>query len=63
MSPAVARRLQRLQRRVCLECRARPARFRYRREVRADQDHTLCFRCYRALMNRARVRRLGGSHK
>jgi hypothetical protein len=32
--------------------------FRYRGEVRADRDHTLCFRCYRAQVERARARRL-----
>jgi hypothetical protein len=58
MSPAAARRLHRHQRHVCRQCRSHPARFRYRGEVRADRDHTLCFRCYRAEVNRARARRL-----
>ena len=34
-------------------------RFRYEGEVRADRDHTLCFRCFRAEVNRARARGLG----
>jgi len=58
MSPAAARRLYRHERHVCRHCQCRPARFRFRGEVRADRDHTLCFRCYRAEVNRARARRL-----
>jgi hypothetical protein len=58
MSPAAARRLRRQERHVCRECRNHPARFLYRGEVRADRDHTLCFRCYRAEVNRQRARRL-----
>ena len=42
---------------LCTACRERKARFRYRGEVRADRDHTLCFECYRAEINRARARR------
>ena len=56
MSPAAARRLHREERHVCLKCRNHPARFRYEGEVRADRDHTLCFRCFRAEVNRARAR-------
>ena len=58
MSPAATRRLDRHERYVCLECRSQRALFRYRGEVRADRDHTLCFRCYRAQVERARARRL-----
>ena len=58
MSPAAARRLHRNERHVCLECRTQRALFRYRGEVRADRDHTLCFRCYRAELNRQRARRM-----
>lgn len=36
-------------RRVCGECGKRPAKFRYRKWVRADDDHWLCFQCWRAL--------------
>lgn len=43
---------------LCAECRARKALFKYRGQVRADRDHTLCFECYRAEVNRARARRL-----
>ena len=64
MSPAAARRLCQLRLRqgfgatgryVCRGCYQHPARFRYRGEVRADRDHTLCFRCYRAERNRQRA--------
>jgi hypothetical protein len=43
---------------LCAACRERKARFRFRGEVRADRDHTLCFACYRAEVNRARARRM-----
>jgi len=43
---------------LCAACRERKARFKYRGEVRADRDHTLCFECYRGEINRARARRL-----
>jgi hypothetical protein len=43
---------------LCAGCRERKARFRYRGQVRADRDHTLCFECYRNEINRARARRL-----
>jgi hypothetical protein len=42
-------------RHVCRGCRAHRARFRYRGQVRADRDHTLCFRCFRAEVNRLRA--------
>jgi hypothetical protein len=42
-------------RHLCLGCRAHRARFRYRGQVRADRDHTLCFRCFRAELNRLRA--------
>ena len=58
MSPAAIRRLDRQERHACLKCRTQRARFRYRGQVRADRDHTLCFRCFRAEVNRARARRL-----
>ena len=58
MSPAAARRLHRHERHVCLECHAHRARFSRRGQVRADHDHTLCFRCFRAEVERARARRL-----
>jgi hypothetical protein len=58
MSPAAVRRLRRLPRHTCRGCAAHPARFRYRGEVRADRDHELCFRCFRATINRMRARQL-----
>ena len=45
-------------RHTCRQCRAHPARFRYRGVVRADRDHELCFRCFRAAVNHLRARRL-----
>jgi hypothetical protein len=42
---------------LCATCRERKARFKYRGEVRVDRDHTLCFECYRAEINRTRARR------
>ena len=41
---------------LCLACRERKARFRYRGEVRADRHHTLCFECFRSETNRSRHR-------
>ena len=58
MSPAAARRLRRHERHACLECHAHRARFQHGGQVRADRDHTLCFRCFRAQVERARARRL-----
>ncbi len=45
----------RASRHLCLGCRSQRARFRYRGRVRADRDHTLCFRCYRAICDRLRA--------
>ena len=45
-------------RHTCLGCRQHRALFRYRGQVRADRDHNLCFRCFRAEVNRLRARRL-----
>ena len=41
---------------LCVACRGRRALFRYRGVVKADADHTLCFRCFRALKNSLRSR-------
>jgi hypothetical protein len=41
-------------RHVCVSCRERRALFLYRGVVKADEDHTLCFRCYRRLRDRVR---------
>ncbi len=40
---------QRVRYRLCRECSERRARYRYRGAVKADRDHTLCFRCHRSL--------------
>jgi hypothetical protein len=56
MSPAAVRRLSRARRRLCVECLHRRARFRFRGAVRADRDHTLCFRCFRSERERRRAR-------
>jgi hypothetical protein len=46
-------------RHLCAVCGTRPARFQYRGVVRADRTHTLCFQCFRAAANRARVLSIG----
>ena len=58
MSSNERRRRSKHQRVLCAACQERKARFRYRKEVRADRDHTLCFECYRSEVNRTRARRL-----
>lgn len=45
------RRELRVERKLCIGCKRRRARFRYRGVVRSDRVHTLCFQCYRALIN------------
>jgi hypothetical protein len=45
--------------RLCLACGGRRPLFFYRGVVKADRDHSLCFECYRAQVNRVRARRLG----
>ena len=58
MSSSERHRRSKRFRTLCAACQERKARFKYRGEVRADRDHTLCFECYRAEINRARARRL-----
>ena len=58
MSSNELRRQSKQVKTLCAECQERKARFRYRGEVRADRDHTLCFECHRREINRARARRL-----
>jgi hypothetical protein len=58
MSSKERRRRSKSVKTLCTACQERKARFRYRGEVRADRDHTLCFECYRSEVNRARARRL-----
>jgi hypothetical protein len=48
--PAHSRHAQHL----CVACGSRPARFQYRGVVKADRDHTLCFRCYRSAVDSIR---------
>jgi hypothetical protein len=43
---------------LCLACGERRPLFYYRGVVKADRDHTLCFECYRAEVNRLRARRM-----
>ncbi len=57
MSATAARESRRV-RSLCQRCQERRARFRYRGEVRADRDHTLCFECYRSERDRRRARLL-----
>ena len=58
MSSHERHRQSRRFRTLCAACHERKARFRYCGEIRADRDHTLCFECFRAEINRARARRL-----
>ena len=58
MSSAEFERRTRDSKHLCAACRERKARFRYRGIVKADRDHTLCFRCYRAEVNQQRARRM-----
>ena len=57
MNPAI-RRFRHLPRHTCRACEQHPAKFRYRGDVRADRDHELCFRCFRAMVNRLRAGQL-----
>ena len=56
MSNSEGQRRSHCSQRLCAACRERKARFKYRGEVRADRDHTLCFECYRGQVNRTRAR-------
>ncbi len=58
MSSSELRRQSKRVKTLCAACQERKARFRYRGEVRADRDHTLCFECYRGEVSRARARRM-----
>ena len=58
MSSSERHRLSKRVRSLCAACRAGKAKFKYRGEVRADRDHTLCFECYRREINRARANQL-----
>lgn len=54
MSGAARRRLFRPLRHVCRSCHEQRAQFRYRGQVRADRDHDMRFRCFRAEIVRQR---------
>src|SRR4051812_32152368 len=56
MSSREGRRRSKRLKHLCAACQERKARFRYRGEVRADRDHTLCFACYRGQVSRTRAR-------
>ena len=58
MSSSERHRRSKRTRVLCAACQERKAKFRYRGEVRADRDHTLCFECFRGEINRARACRL-----
>lgn len=58
MSNNELRRQSKQVKTLCAGCQERKARFRYRDEVRADRNHTLCFECFRGEVNRARARRM-----
>lgn len=58
MSSRERHRQSKRLRTLCAACRERKARFMYRREVRADRDHTLCFECFRGQVNRTRAQGL-----
>ena len=58
MSSSELRRQSKQVKTLCAACQERKAKFRFRRAVRADRDHTLCFECYRSEVNRTRARRL-----
>lgn len=45
----------RVWKKFCLDCRHRKALFRFRGVVKHDDDHKLCFRCYRSHVDRFRV--------
>lgn len=47
---------RRRDRHTCLHCQKHRSVFHYRGRVRADRTHTLCPRCFRALVNSRRGR-------
>jgi len=55
MSEAEFEQRARDRRKTCSGCGEHKALFRYRGVVKADPDHTLCFRCFRAAENRLRL--------
>lgn len=43
---------------LCVGCRERKARFRFRGLVKADRHHVLCFECFRSTRDRRRAQML-----
>lgn len=41
--------------RLCVQCKQRPALFKYHGKIKADKTHTLCQRCFRDLKNSLRL--------
>lgn len=50
---------QRMSRRVriCKRCGEHPAKYSFRGKVKADDQHELCFQCFRAIQNKNRNHR------
>ena len=42
--------VERWRRRLCQQCKDRPARYARRGRVKRRRDHDLCFRCFRSLV-------------
>jgi len=40
--------------RMCRRCHRHPAKFSHRGVVKADDDHDMCFQCFRSECNRRR---------
>ena len=53
LTTSIKRRLVR-NHHTCVNCQERRARFRFQGIVKADDDHNLCFQCFRAVRNRLR---------
>lgn len=53
-------KLSKEQHKLCVECKDHRAMFRFWGKVKRDDNHTLCFRCYRSLSESWRARRLAG---
>jgi hypothetical protein len=58
MSHRQSRRQHRDERRLCASCQERKAKYQYRRHVRADRQHVLCFQCFRSAREQMRARQL-----
>lgn len=48
-------------RKLCVSCQQRRSLFRFRGVVKRDDDHTLCFRCFRSLRDSVRARMLSAA--